>query len=83
MGRGLEHLSYLERLREQSLFSLQKRRLRGDLTAAFQYLKGEYKEEGEQLCTWSNSNRTRGNGFKPKEGRFRSDVRKKIFPQRW
>ncbi|KAK4823245.1 hypothetical protein QYF61_000212 [Mycteria americana] len=66
MVRGMEHHSYEERLRD-----LEKRRLQGDLIAAFQYLKGVYKKDEDKLFRRACCDRTRGNGFKLEEGRFR------------
>ncbi|KAK4822089.1 hypothetical protein QYF61_009726 [Mycteria americana] len=71
----MEHLSYEERLRELGLFSLEKRRLWGDLI-------GAYEKDGDKLFNRACCNRTRGNGFKLKEGRFRLDRRKKFFTVR-
>ncbi|KAK4819009.1 hypothetical protein QYF61_024125 [Mycteria americana] len=82
MIRSMEHLSYEERLRELGLFSLEKRRLCGDLVVAFQYLKGAYKKDGDKRFSRACCDRTRDNGFKLKEGRFRLDTRKTFFTMR-
>ena len=84
MIRGLELLSYEHRLRELGLCSLEKRRLWADLTAACQQLKGPTEKLGRDslLIVRGFSGRTRGSGFKLKEGRFRLDIRRKFFTQR-
>ena len=49
---------------------------------AFQYLKGAYEQEGVQLFTRVDSDRTRGNGLKLRQGKFTLDIRRKFFTQR-
>ena len=59
-----------------------RRRLQGDAIAAFQYLKGSRRKEGDRLFTRVCGDRTTGNGFKLNEGGFRLDIRKKSFTVR-
>jgi len=53
-----------------------------DLPAAFQYLKAAYKKDRGGLFTRAWRDRTRGNDFKLKDGRFRLDIKKKFFTMR-
>jgi len=79
MIQPLEQLCCGDRLRKLGLFSMAKRRLQGHLIPSFQCLKGSGKKDEDRLFSRACCNRTRGNGFKLKQGRFRLDIRKIFF----
>ncbi|KAK4822658.1 hypothetical protein QYF61_018610, partial [Mycteria americana] len=78
MVKGLEGMTYEERLMRLGLFSLEKRRLSGGLIAVYNFLMKESGEGGADLFSLVSS----GNGLKLHQGKFSLDIREKFFIKR-
>ena len=79
MIKGLEHLPCEERLSKVDLFSLEKRRLRGDLIHVYKYLRCRRQRDEARLFSAMHGDRTRGNGHKLKHRKFCTNVHKNFF----
>ena len=83
MIRGLRAASYEGKLKELNLFSLEKRRVRGDLISAFRIMNGFDKIPPNMLFDFSENNRDlRGHSQKITKKHTRIDIRKFSFSQR-
>ncbi|TRZ14351.1 hypothetical protein HGM15179_012748 [Zosterops borbonicus] len=83
LGKGPEHQSCEEQLRELGVFILEKRRLRGDLITPYTCLKGGCRQLEFGLFSLAASNRARENGPKLCLLRFSLNVRKNFFIERF
>ena len=79
---GLENMDYDQRLRELGLYSLERRRMRGDMIEVYKILRGIDRVDNQHLFPRAPLLCTRGHGFKVRGGKFKGDIRGKFFTQR-
>ena len=79
--KGLEGMPCEEQLRSLGLSTLEKGRLRGNLTVLHSFLGSGSGERGADLFSLGSSDRMCGNGSKLRQGRFRLDTGKHFFTE--
>ena len=77
----LRVLAYEDRLSRQGLYSLEFRRIRGDLIETYKVMKRIDKIEAGKLFPLAGETRTRGHGLKIRGSRFRTELRRNFFTQ--
>uniref|UniRef100_A0A803KG92 Reverse transcriptase domain-containing protein n=1 Tax=Xenopus tropicalis TaxID=8364 RepID=A0A803KG92_XENTR len=80
--KGMEDLNYEVRLSRLGLFSLEKRRLRGDMITLYKYIRGDYRQMGDVLFSHKNNQHTRGHPFRLEERSFHLKQRRWFFTVR-
>jgi len=78
MIQGMEYLFYEDRQRARAVLPGEEKALRR-LESSILVSKGGCKKEEDRVFSRACGDRTRGNGFKVRDGRFRLDIRKKSF----
>ena len=79
---GLAGLSHEERLKETGLYTLERRRLRGDMIEMFKIMKGRDKISTDELFNRVDSDRTRGHSLRVKKRRVKTVARQWTFTER-
>ena len=79
---GLESMQFDQRLRELGLYSLERRRMRGDMIEVYKILRGIDRVDSQCLFPRAPLLSTRGHGFKVRGGKFKGDIGGRFFTQR-
>ncbi|TRZ26600.1 hypothetical protein HGM15179_000481 [Zosterops borbonicus] len=82
LGKSLERKSHEKQLKKLGVFSLEKKRLKGDLITLYNSLKGGCSQLGIDPFSEMTSGRTRGHGPKLHLGRFKLDMRMHFLTER-
>lgn len=79
--KSLEHKSCEQQLRDLGLFGLEKGRLRGNLIALYNSLKGDGSQVEAGVFPQATRDSMRRNRLKLCQGRFSLDIRRNFFTE--